>query len=113
MHAIIPPTISHGVAQCIYCRGAEEYQLCVDCVIDDNRMSEDEVQGTKYDWPGTVCAKGPICVHEFYHRLGGDSKFNIRARTSQNWTPWSADRIFTITTEAGTVRETMSTHNEL
>ena len=113
VHPIITPSISYNLVLSIYCgRGTEAYQLCVDCVIESGKRTS-EHPGTKYDWPGTACAKGPICVHEFYHRTGGSVRFNIRARVSQHWTPWSADRVFDIRSEPGTAREIVSTHTEL
>lgn len=107
-------TLVHLSLRHSFFAGADAYQLCVDCDIEDG-YRKNKLKGTKHNFltgPGTFCDKGPVCVREFYHRLGeSTTRFNIRARNSQIWTPWSGRLLFNIGEAPGTVRE--ATHTEL
>merc|ERR1712222_48445 len=106
------PSSVHVDIEYSFFKGADEYELCANCLIKDGIRDNTKVGDVKSFNKGDdfYCEIGPACFSEFIWKTGAHS-FSIRARTVEGWTMWSPTVHFHIESVVGMM--THIPHNEL
>lgn len=95
-------------------KGADQYEVCINCFIEDGKRKDAEVLGEVKNFSRKdpfFCEIGPACFTEFVWTVGSHS-FSLRAHTAaKGWTEWSPSHHFQIEPVVGLM--TYVSHTEL